>query len=67
MDRLRHVLKRLGLLLLLAGVILLLARFGRNFGLGELSLILAFFGVVIVMESVRYVVVRFVRGLRGEE
>jgi len=67
MARLHFLLKRLGLIVVLIGVILLLARFARNIGFGELSIIFAFFGFIIVVEGVRYIVVRFLRGLRGEE
>ena len=67
MARLHFLLKRLGLIVVLIGVILLLARFARNIGLGELSIIFGFFGLIIIVEGVRYIVIRFLRGLRGEE
>ncbi len=67
MARLHFLLKRIGLIIVLIGVILLLARFSRNVGFGELSIIFAFFGFIIVVEGIRYIVIRFLRGLRGEE
>ena len=56
----------LPLVLLVAACITIIAAFFRWIGLGEIAIILSALVLVLIVESVRYVVKQFLKGYRGE-
>lgn len=66
-ERLRAVLLRLGMLVALALFVLLFLRFFRNIGPAEVGIVVFLFGLVFLIESIRYIINRFIRGLRGDD
>ena len=56
----------LPLVLLVGACIIVIAAFFRWIGLGEIALFLSVVMLVLIVESVRYVVKRFLKSYRGE-
>ena len=54
------------LLFTLLLVIVAIGAIFRRMGLGEIALVAAFLGLVLVLESGRYVLRQFIKGYRGE-
>jgi len=56
----------LPLVLWVGACIVVIAAFFRWIGLGEIAIILSALVLVLIVESVRYVVEQFLKGYRGE-